>query len=39
MPLDAGPEQPGKQVLVFCKFRTAPFLHHVDEGLMDFELQ
>src|SRR5690606_5506711 len=37
--LDAGPEQPREQILVFRKLGSAAFLHHVDKGFVDFKLQ
>src|SRR5690606_16952427 len=33
------PEHAGEKVRVVGELRAAPFLHHVDEGLVDFELQ
>ncbi len=39
MCLDAGPEQPREQILVFRKLGSAAFLHHVDKGFVDFKLQ
>src|SRR5690606_38460073 len=38
-PLLRGPEHAGEKFGIVRELRAAPFLHHVDEGFVDFELQ